>query len=108
MRRRDFMTILVGAAACPTLAGARDAMPVIGYLGSTSAGPFAPFQSAGLPVVLSLAEVASAVVTALAAVFAAFAPLVSPPALIAVLAALALVPSAIFSAASSSRSRRAR
>jgi len=46
MRRRDFMTVLVGAAALPTLAGAQNAMPVIGYLGSTSAGPFAPLVAA--------------------------------------------------------------
>lgn len=46
MRRRDFMTVLVGAAACPTSAGAQDTMPVIGYLGSTSAGPFAALLAA--------------------------------------------------------------
>src|SRR5690349_18966995 len=46
MRRRDFMMLLVGGAAYPTLASAQNAMPVIGYLGSTSAGPFAPFVAA--------------------------------------------------------------
>ena len=46
MRRRDFMAVLVGAASCPILAGAQNAMPVIGYLGSTSAEPFAPFVAA--------------------------------------------------------------
>src|SRR5437868_4874018 len=44
MRCRNLMTILAGAAAYPLLVGAQQKkMPVVGFLGIPSPGPYAPF-----------------------------------------------------------------
>ena len=47
MRRRDFIIVLAGAMTAAAVVRAQQkAMPVIGFLGSTSPGPYAPFVAA--------------------------------------------------------------
>src|SRR5690348_1651871 len=46
MRRRDLILLLGGAMTAARTLHAQKAMPVIGFLGLTSPGPFAPFMTA--------------------------------------------------------------